>query len=186
MRRTKPALLFLLSFTLVLIICSILLDGWSHPPLAAPRHQCSDTTLLNHLRLPLFWGMERNTCSKVLRHLILTWHQKIQNEPNHPLKGPVSLCSLKKQLSWSSTKFGGMKVYTLLLWNQHAESFPALELTIKTSPCTVNIQNHASHSFPDKKQRRRRRRRRETDTWPSNIQNPKYLFCKEEYGLELW
>lgn len=161
-------------------------SGWMEPPpLAAPSHQCSNKTLLNHLRLLLSWGMERNTCSKALRHLIFTWHQTIQNEPNHPLKGPVSHCSLRKQLSWSPTKFGEMKFYTLLLSIHHTEVFfPALELTIKTSPCTVNIQNHASHSFLDKKQRRGSTR--EIDTWPSNIQNPKYLFCKEEYGLELW
>jgi len=61
--------------------------------------------------------------------------------------------------------------------------FTALEFTIKTSPFTGNIQNHASRYLLEKKQSRGRTR--ETDTLPSNMQNPKLLFSKEEYDLEL-
>lgn len=167
LKRTKPALLlFLLFFTLIPIICSILLGGWSrllwllqvtgvqtspfspclkhllathwsmlkcsaladrylqilpHLPVlenflspvteVGPANYCLPSSsqgyhlnqgpearhlFFNHLRLPIFGGMERNTCSRALRHLILAWHQTTQNEPNHPLKGPVSHRSLSK------------------------------------------------------------------------------------------
>lgn len=115
-------------------------SGWMEtPPLAGPSHHCSDETLFNHL---LFWGMERNTCSKVLKHLIFTQHQTTQKEPKHPLKGPVSHCSLRKQLRWSSMKIGEMKVYTLLS-THHAELFfPSLGLIIKTSLSIFKIMPH--------------------------------------------